>query len=219
MRVFAETNFLLTLAFDQRGAEHVARLLAEAEAGRIDLLLPAFSVAEAYRTLRDRQKRSEALRRDLDRRTAKLLESRGFRAESAADLRRLQRSLTKQSLRQAAALRRLVERLEDRDLIPLTAEVVIAGRRLEMATGLDPLDATVLASVESVTGPPANLPDHDGGDAGENRDLFVTTNASDFDRPAIRERLAARGVDLLTGFGSAAGRLGLTSAVGPPREP
>ena len=196
MRVFAETNFLLTLLLDQRDAEHAARLLTAADTGRTALFLPAFSVAEAYRVVRGRQKQVLQFRDDLARCSAKLLESRNFRSAAGANVARLRRELTNQPLREAAALRRLRDRLRVATLIPLTPEVVNDARAVEEAAGLDPLDTTVLASVEAVCrADPAT------------GSVFVTTNRHDFDVPAVRERLAAAGCDLLTGFGSAAGRI------------
>lgn len=51
MIVFVETNFLLELVYQQEEHESCEAILALAEAGRIDLVLPAFSVAEARSTL------------------------------------------------------------------------------------------------------------------------------------------------------------------------
>ncbi|HEX8213826.1 MAG TPA: hypothetical protein VF584_26905 [Longimicrobium sp.] len=47
MIVYAESNFLLELAYLQEEHESCEEILALAESGRIRLLLPAFAVVEA----------------------------------------------------------------------------------------------------------------------------------------------------------------------------
>lgn len=51
MDVYVETNFVLELALLQEQQESCQKLLDLAEAGRINLILPAFSLTEPYETL------------------------------------------------------------------------------------------------------------------------------------------------------------------------
>lgn len=51
MRVYVETNFVLELALRQEQNESCEALLRLAEASRIGLVVPAFSLLEPYATL------------------------------------------------------------------------------------------------------------------------------------------------------------------------
>ncbi|HEX8451174.1 MAG TPA: hypothetical protein VF647_03700 [Longimicrobium sp.] len=60
MIVYAESNFLLELAYLQEEHESCEEILALAESGRIRLLLPAFAVVEARMSvLRQARRRVE----------------------------------------------------------------------------------------------------------------------------------------------------------------
>ncbi|ADI64614.1 hypothetical protein [Trichormus azollae] len=56
MGVYVETNFVLELALLQEQQESCQQLLNLAESGRINLILPAFSLTEPYETLICREK-------------------------------------------------------------------------------------------------------------------------------------------------------------------
>ena len=61
MRVFAETNFLLEIAYRQADFRSCLRLVAAAEHGELDLLIPAICFAEASESLRRRSVRFQTL--------------------------------------------------------------------------------------------------------------------------------------------------------------
>jgi hypothetical protein len=54
VRVYGETNFVLELAFHQEEARSCKNILAAAEAGLLELVVPAFSIVEANATLQRR---------------------------------------------------------------------------------------------------------------------------------------------------------------------
>lgn len=56
MDVYVETNFVLELALLQEQQQSCQKLLDLAEARRINLILPAFSLTEPYETLIRREK-------------------------------------------------------------------------------------------------------------------------------------------------------------------
>ena len=48
MIVYVESNFILELAYLQEDHENCGRILKLAEAGKIQLILPAFAIAEPF---------------------------------------------------------------------------------------------------------------------------------------------------------------------------
>ena len=69
MDVYVESNFVLELALFQEQYESCQELLDLAETNKIHLIVPAFSLAEPYKTLirnnKKRQKLSEDLKKEL----------------------------------------------------------------------------------------------------------------------------------------------------------
>lgn len=63
MNIYAETNFVLELTFEQEQNEACERILELSEANKINIILPAYSLAEPHEKL-NRQANS---RRELQR--------------------------------------------------------------------------------------------------------------------------------------------------------
>ena len=66
MNVYVESNFVLELALIQEqyaGCEEILRLC---EAGRIRLVIPAYSLAEPYETLTRHHKQRRRMKQELD---------------------------------------------------------------------------------------------------------------------------------------------------------
>lgn len=195
-RLFIETNFLLEIAFDQRQADSCRRLLDAADAGEVQLVIPAFCLAEPLEPLGRRLKTRRRIQEELRGVLAELRRSTEYRERiPEAD----------------AALTLLVEaghsdrqRLEDvvphvagaALIVPLDSSAVAEGFRLRRLFDLEPQDAFVLASVA--------IGLHEAGTDADGRG-FVTTNTRDFDDPAVRDFLDARKCGLFTGFGEALG--------------
>ena len=61
MRVYVETNFVLELVLGQEQAQACHEILALAESGLIDLVVPAFSILEPYQRLMRRKRDRDEL--------------------------------------------------------------------------------------------------------------------------------------------------------------
>lgn len=66
MKVYVETNFVLELALEQAQHESCEQLLRLSEGGRIELVIPAYSLVEPHETLRRRHLNRERFKVELD---------------------------------------------------------------------------------------------------------------------------------------------------------
>ena len=203
--LYAETNLLLTLVRDQEQAGACERILKLAEGNRLDLRIPAFSVAEACRAMYAQHVRREIFAASLHREAGEMGRSRRHRSTVADPLRRDSLALRRSIRDEKDSLRRLRERLVGCvRFLPTDPAVVRRTLAVEATTELDPSDATVFAAV---------LEDLDRTEPADAR--FVTANTGDFfgpgrsPRPEVVGPLHAAGCGPLLGdFASAAGWVG-----------
>jgi hypothetical protein len=194
LNVYVETNFVLELALAQEQYASCDEILALAEAGRVRLLIPAYSLIEPYETLRRRHQDRARVKGDLDREFGQL----GRTASYAARLqgfREARALLVDSTDDEATRLESVRSRLlEIAEVIPLETKVMQASRRLQADVDLSPQDAIVLASVLSHlerTTPSASC--------------FPNRNWRDFDDPSIVEKLKQHGCKLLPSFDDGGG--------------
>ena len=181
--LYAETNFLLTAAKQQEGCDACDRLLTAAEAGELDLRVPAFSLAEAHRTLYGQHQRRTAFAQSVRREADEIGRSRRLRGRIAGPLRPIELDLIRSIKEEAEALRELRRRLiEVAAVLPTDGAVARRVFKIEDETDLDPSDATVFAAVLQ-----------DLATVGPRGSRFVTTNTKDFfERSAKRDRRGRR---------------------------
>ncbi len=149
MVVYIETNFLLEVAFQHGQHASCQRLLALAEAGKIELVLPAFSLTEPYETLIRREQESREL---AEKMTAGLrqLGRAVSTATIAAEALRIPELLNEVSGQNRARLREVQSRLvRVATVIAQDAVVVEAAFAAEQRFNLSPQDAVVFASILS----------------------------------------------------------------------
>lgn len=195
MIIYAETNFLLEVAYLQERSESCNAILASARRGDVSLVVPAFSVAEARSTWDSRlSERNVLLRDQLQPLIRQLSRSQQFASlpETSRDL------LTAIVASGEEARRRLDEAvavIEQHGIIQqLTSDVLAAAVELEKRFSLSPPDSIVLASVvvhleDAATGPKC----------------FVSQDKKGFANPAIHDELSAYGCKVLVNFTDAAG--------------
>ncbi|MBD0319644.1 MAG: hypothetical protein ICV87_04875 [Gemmatimonadetes bacterium] len=194
MIVYAETNYVLELAFLRDEVEHAEALLALAEGGRVRLVLPAFSLSEPYESMTRRARERRALLDRLATEITELARSRPY--ASLNDTARAFTSLVAQSAdeewtRLSGVQNRLLAVAE---IAPLTGETIRRGLAAGPEFGLSSQDAVVFASVET----------HMAA-AGSEPKVFVTKNRKDFVSGDISDRLAELDCKLLTRFADAHG--------------
>lgn len=149
MIVYVETNFLLELAYLQERSGSCEEILRLAKTGSIALILPAFSVAEAYSTWRrknaERQQFNVQLRKYI-RETSRSTQFSGLVDESKNVVAALIAGGDESKARLAAALMSIES---NGAVISLTSEIIVMAGSHEMAYSLSSQDALVLASVKS----------------------------------------------------------------------
>lgn len=178
MNVYIESNFILELALEQEQCSSCDAILSFAERGAIQLLLPAFSIAEPYETLMRRAKEREVLATTLAREIRQLARSKPYKDRMEA----LQHvtSLLVQSIeyereRVNSTLEKLLNTAET---IALGQTILRAGASFQKTLGLSPQDAIIYASV---------LEHVQVSDSAHN--CFLNRNSRDFDDPDIVETL------------------------------
>jgi predicted nucleic acid-binding protein len=200
MRLYVETNFILELAFLRGEHQACAELLAHAEARRIDLHLPAFSVAETYDAWIRRARQRGELGSRLKSEVAELSRSLPYRG-SAKEFREVSDLLTRSSKEEQERVDvTLAQVLQVARLIPIEPRTLRRAREFqEQELKLSPQDLIVYASVmchleEAATSEPLHG--------------FVTRNTRDFAEPEVRRSLSFRGCRLFTSFVDTLGALG-----------
>lgn len=194
MIVYAESNFVLELAFLRRDHQDAERLLELSESGTNRVAVPAFSLAEPYETLTRRAKTRRSLQEQLATEIDELARSQPY-AELTETSRTVTSVLAASAAEERQRLASVVERVvRAADIIPLSAGTVLASLEFQTSLGLSAQDAIVYASVEEHL---ATAPDGPR--------LFVTQNKKDFLTPDIQQRLNTRNCRLLTSFPAARG--------------
>ncbi|HWE49721.1 MAG TPA: hypothetical protein VG273_08035 [Bryobacteraceae bacterium] len=180
MNVYAESNFVLEIALEQDECESCTEIIRLASAGRLRLIIPAFSLAEPHQAIAGKAKARSRMRDDLRTHLNELARSRRHR-EIPATFDALAAALVASAEFEKEGLRRAVSQLlQNAHIVPLDAAILDSAASIEIAYGLSGQDAIVLASVFR----------HLEANALE-ESCFLNKNRWDFDDPDILERLDA----------------------------
>jgi predicted nucleic acid-binding protein len=193
MNVVVETNFLLELTFMQEEHEACESILQLCEAGRADLVLPAFCIAEAYEVQIRRATRRRQLREEVIREFRELSRSKPYQPEFETFekvLVLLLRSIDDVDLRLTDIMSRLAHAAT---FIPLDTSTVSHISEYRTRFGLSPQDAIVFASVLNHL---ASIPHGDS--------CFINRNKQDFDNADIHAEVAQHNCKLLFSFAAGA---------------
>ena len=179
MNVYVESNFVLELALERQQHESCRQLLQFSSAGSVNLIVPAFSLAEPHDVLTGNDRTRRKLSNDLKTHLDELGRSEQYRQAPDA-FRHLARTLfTAGEIERDGLQRTLRWILEDAQVIPLNSDILeSAGDDFEGRLGLPAKDAIVLASVQSHL--EETLPDES---------CFLNRNTKDFDSVRVREVL------------------------------
>lgn len=193
MNVYAESNFVLELALRQEDHDHCERILQHAEAERIQLLLPAYSLAEPYQTWHRRGRHRDELREKLEDELAHLSRSEPYArlVEGSSHITALlSRSIDEEKKRLDFLCRRLVPAAT---ILELTETTIDRSLDFQTDRDLSPPDSIVYASV---------LGHLRSVDAGGDQ-IFVTRDPEDFLTPDIEEELGDLGARVIPSFADA----------------
>lgn len=189
MIVYAESNYLLELAFEQEEAADCLGVLELAESRRVSLVLPAFSVGECLERLGRRKSKRETIQQALRDEIREL-----SRSAPTAPLSDQLHSLTVSLIAGARAdeqryedtLRRILGCAE---FIPLDAAAIRGSLDARMSYGLTSQDALVFTCV--MTHLATTRP---------TRAVFLNRNRKDFANPDILAALDQLNCALKTQF-------------------
>jgi predicted nucleic acid-binding protein len=189
VRVYAETNFALEMAFEQEQVEACEAILKLAEAKTIRLLLPAFCFIEPYEKLRRQNHERSEFQKTLEKAQREFSRYRSSTQEEKDAWSTVIGSLVRSTQDAEQRLKGLQQRLlKVVQVLPLTAEVVEVGARCTEDYGLSHPDALVMASV---------LCDPD---LGRGPSCFMNRNTKDFNDASIIDALEQRNCKLIGRF-------------------
>ncbi len=189
MNVYIETNFVLELALLQEQYASCQEILSVCEAGKANLVLPAFCIAEPYETLVRRAKHRSNLARNLATEMGQLLRSQPYQAEMNT-LQDVTNILIRSGEEEKQRLKKTFDRsLKIAEVIPLQRDILMSAFTYQTSLDLSPSDSIVYASViyHLNTTTPA-------------RSCFLNRNSKDFDDPDIVDRLDSYNCKMLPRF-------------------
>jgi predicted nucleic acid-binding protein len=191
--VYAETNFLLEVAYLQERSDSCTAILDLARHGSVSLVIPAFSVAEARNTWDFKlSERNVLLRDQLQPLIRQLSRSRQFQTlpETSKDLLA---AIVSSGSEARDRLEEAITILHQHGTIQhLTGPVLSAATELEHRFSLSPPDSLVLSSVvEHLKITP------------DGPKCFASQDKKGFANPAIYDELAQYDCKVLVNFGDA----------------
>jgi predicted nucleic acid-binding protein len=178
MGVYVETNFVLELALLQEQQESCQQLLNLAESGRINLILPVFSLTEPYETLICREKIRGKLLHNLRDELNQLGHSLPYQ-QQVNTFQEITQFLVNSAKEEQQRFQMVVDKLLTvSQVIPVTVKILTAVMRYQSELDLRPQDAIVYASVV----------DH-LSKSSERQRCFINRNSKEFDNPDIQDAL------------------------------
>lgn len=205
MIVLAESNFVLELAYQQEQSCAVESIVAFAEAGRIELVIPACAFTEPYQTLIRRLRNRRRLADDVRQSFRQIGRSHGFHELVDASEEMFQ-TFMKANVAERQGLGETARRLMACSHIQVLSDSIIRmAYEFESEFELDPHDAVVLASIEAAL-----------RERGDGRKLFVNKNFKDFETSKIELHLGHYGCKLITNFSNARQIVAHGIGAGPP---
>ena len=132
MNVYVESNFVLEHALQQEESQSCCDILGLAFRGQINLLIPAFSLAEPHQAISSRAKIRSRLGDDLRKHLSELARSKPHR-EIPATFDALSGALVESAQLEREGLKQTrSEILSAAEVIPLTAAVLRSAAEIEV---------------------------------------------------------------------------------------
>lgn len=189
MNVYVESNFVLELALLQEQHASCEELMRLCARDHIQLVIPAYSLAEPYETLTRRHRQRKRMKAELDEELRQL-------ARTATYARRLSgfQQLTTLLIDSADEEEKRLEGVRTRllqvaEVIPLEVSILTTATQYQRLHGLTPQDALVYATVLW------HLTQHQVPQS-----CFLNKNSKDFDDPDLVAELDRYNCKLLPQF-------------------
>lgn len=189
MRVYVETNFVLELVLLQEQSPSCEQICAWAEAGRIELVTPAYALVEPLDTLRRRHAERVRLAQATEQHL-RLLRRTGAFAKEVGELLGTTGLLIQSADFEDSRLHEVQHRLLRAGRVPqLDGPVIERASAIRRRLGLSGQDSLVYASViNDLMLNPAALA------------CFLNRNSKDFEDPEIDEELVRVNCKVLSSF-------------------
>jgi predicted nucleic acid-binding protein len=174
MNVYAETNFVLELVFQQEQYSSCEEILRLCEDGAFHLLIPAYCLAEPHEKLKRQYRERGELQQALNRELRQLARTASYksRISSIQDISSL---IVQSNIEEKQRFEQYRSRLLSiATIIPLTIETLAEASKCESVYNLAPQDAIVFASI--IHHLSSYLP---------SQSCFLNRNSKDFDNPDI----------------------------------
>jgi hypothetical protein len=190
MIVYVESNFILELAYLQEESNHCEKILQLAEVGKVNLILPAFAIAEPFSAWVGRKRQRQQLHEKLGQELRELGRSEPY-ARARETFQDVTKALLISSEEEKSRLDGVILRVLDQSyLIPIEASVVKNAIEFQTKYKLSPQDSIIYASVL------LHL-----SDIQNDEKCFITKNSKDFASPDVIQGLLDLGCGLATNFG------------------
>lgn len=189
MNVYVESNFVLELALLQEQHASCEDILRLCEAGKVQLIIPAYSLVEPYETLLRRHRQRKRMKAELDDELRQLARTATY-AQRLDSFQSLTALLIDSADEEAKRLEETRSHLlTTAEIIPLDKVILEAATRSQVDHDLSPQDALVYAAVLSHL-----------TQSGAPQSCFLNKNSKDFDDPDLVEELNTYNCRLLPRF-------------------
>lgn len=189
MNVYAETNFVLEMALKQEYYYDCQKIMELCQDGKINLIIPAYSIVEPYETLIRRHRNRKKLKSTLDLELNQLLRTDSY-TDKIVEIKSLVNILilsTEDEMKRIEIVR--TNLLEIVEIIPLNVNILKSSTKYQQEHDLSPQDAIIYASIL----------DHLKVNRQKNC-CFLNKNSKDFDDPDILEELENFDCKMLSRF-------------------
>jgi predicted nucleic acid-binding protein len=189
VNVYVESNFVLELALFQEQHASCEDLLRLCEGGRMQLVIPAYFLAEPYETLTRRHRQRKRMKAELDEELRQLARTATY-AQRLSGFQQLTTLLIDSADEEAKRLEGVRARLlQVAEVIPLDVAILTTATQYQRTHGLAPQDAVVYAAVIW------HLKQHQ-----MSQSCFLNRNSKDFDDPDLIAELAGYNCKFLPRF-------------------
>lgn len=189
MIIYAETNFLLEMAYLQDGCDSCREILSLARQRQVVMVVPAFSLVEARQTWDRRSSELNVLQNQLQPVIRQLARSEPFRSVTESS-RELLTALVASGEETRLRLEEAITEVSSvGTVLPLTADIAAHAREAELKLSLSPSDAVVYTSVlfHLQTAP-------------EEVKCFLNRDSKGFANPSVYDGLEAYNCKLFVSF-------------------
>jgi predicted nucleic acid-binding protein len=189
MDVYVEFNFVLEVSLLQEEYESCEKIIQLCKIGKVNLILPAYSLVEPHETLIRYAKKRAKISNDLAIEAKQLSRSKPY-YEEIDTLQKVTGFLVRNQKEEKERLRSTVKRLlAVTEIIPLSAQILSSAIEYQLDYDFSPQDSIVYASILQHL----NL-------SSETAKCFLNKNSKDFDDPDIEESLCKYGCKMLFSF-------------------